>query len=584
MPTFELTEQFAVADFSLKEQFAVADFSLKEQFEVQQPMTLGAILTYLAERVGLVAADFDFSGATQVVEGFAITSRSTVRDIIAPLLRFYFCDLAEFDGKLNSVNRGGAVAATISSDDLGAYLGDGKPPATLEIGRRQDVELPRRVDVGYFSTDSNFQQASQGAVRQSVETSEEEITVNTSITTTDDKARRAAESLLYDEWLGRTSYKSPLALKWLALAPGDVINLPTPLGIRRARVVRDGVGPFGPALIEAVADDPSVVSQYASGLGPGNESPDRWQIGDTTLIAWNGNALLDEHADSVGLYLAATGEGSGWMGCVVYISQDGGASYQPLETLNYDSVIGEADTVLAAGESTGIWDDVNTVDVTMIYGAPISRSDAEVLAGENACLVGDEVLQFGVATALGDNGYRLSHLLRGRWGTDAFWGDHAASERFVLLEEATVRRAELGDSLINKTILLKAVSAGMTLAEVSPQSVSIYGREYFCYPGCSVAGSRDGGENLTITWKRRSRKDADLRDYSDIPLSETTEAYEVDVMDGATVKRTIEVSTPSAAYSAADQTTDFGSPQASVDVRIYQLGKIGRGYVKEATV
>jgi len=333
-----------------------------------------------------------------------------------------------------------------------------------------------------------------------------------------------------------------------------------------------------------VADDPSVVSQYAQGLGPGNVPPDLWQIGDTLLIAWNGNALLDDHADSVGIYLAATGEGAGWMGCVVYVSFDSGASYQFLETLNYDSMIGSAETVLAAGESTGIWDDVNTVDIEVIYGTPISRSDAEVLAGENTALLGDEVIQFGVVTALGDNRYRLSHLLRGRRGTDAFWGDHAVDEPFVFLEEATVGRAELGDSLINKTILLKAVPAGLSLAEVSPQSVSIYGREYFCYPGCDVRGERDGGQNLTITWKRRSRKDADLRDYSDIPLSETTEAYEVDVMDGVTVKRTIEVSTPSASYSAADQTTDFGSPQSSVDIRIYQLGKIGRGYVKEATV
>jgi hypothetical protein len=56
-------------------------------------------------------------------------------------------------------------------------------------------------------------------------------------------------------------------------------------------------------------------------------------------------------------------------------------------------------------------------------------------------------------------------------------------------------------------------------------------------------------------------------------------------MDGSTVARTITATTPTFAYSAADQTTDFGSAQASITFRIYQLSAtVGRGYPLEVTL
>jgi hypothetical protein len=39
-----------------------------------------------------------------------------------------------------------------------------------------------------------------------------------------------------------------------------------------------------------------------------------------------------------------------------------------------------------------------------------------VLNGANACLIGNEVIQFQTATLIGDNQYRLSGLLRGQAG------------------------------------------------------------------------------------------------------------------------------------------------------------------------
>lgn len=60
---------------------------------------------------------------------------------------------------------------------------------------------------------------------------------------------------------------------------------------------------------------------------------------------------------------------------------------------------------------------------------------------------------------------------------------------------------------------------------------------------------------------------------------------EQSLLNGPTVVRTITATSETAAYSAANQTTDFGSPQASLSVKIYQLSAvIGRGIEVSATV
>jgi hypothetical protein len=85
---------------------------------------------------------------------------------------------------------------------------------------------------------------------------------------------------------------------------------------------------------------------------------------------------------------------------------------------------------------------------------------------------------------------------------------------------------------------------------------------------------------------RRTRVNGGWADGTgDVPLGEAAEAYEVDVMDGSTVVRTIATTTPTATYTAAEQTTDFGAPQASVTIRVHQVSAVvGRGITARATL
>lgn len=70
-----------------------------------------------------------------------------------------------------------------------------------------------------------------------------------------------------------------------------------------------------------------------------------------------------------------------------------------------------------------------------------------------------------------------------------------------------------------------------------------------------------------------------------VPLAEESERYEIDIIDGSTVKRTIAATSASATYSAADQTADFGAPQSSCPIHVYQIAAgYGRGTPRIAVV
>jgi hypothetical protein len=99
-----------------------------------------------------------------------------------------------------------------------------------------------------------------------------------------------------------------------------------------------------------------------------------------------------------------------------------------------------------------------------------------------------------------------------------------------------------------------------------------------------VQGSRSAGD-LAVSWARRTRIGGDSWDAVEVPLAEDTESYEVDILDGSDVVRTLACASPSLTYTAADQTTDFGAPQSSIDLRVYQLSTVfGRGAPHAATL
>ena len=97
--------------------------------------------------------------------------------------------------------------------------------------------------------------------------------------------------------------------------------------------------------------------------------------------------------------------------------------------------------------------------------------------------------------------------------------------------------------------------------------------------------ARREAAGVRLAWIRRARRGGDDWEPQEVSLGEESERYEVDILDGAAVLRTIATTMPEALYPAAQELADFGAPQTTLSVRIAQLGAtIGRGFERVVTI
>lgn len=566
--------------------------SLKEYWLVDpstpEKITLGQIVSDICSRCGLDDDQIDVTDLTETVDGYAVTRPMPSRDAISPLRPFGRFDCVESDGVLKWPTRGKAAVATLTADDLAAHPADGQRPSAVETERQQTVELPRRLRVHYAQASQNYDPGEQSASRLAagdVETRDLEIAISMTAT----KAAQIAEVSLYDLWVSRNRHRLVVDQSHLALEPADAITVPIDGRQERLRIVSIDHSLPGLLRLECVRDDDGVYESYAVGapaayVGTGSSVA---IIGDAELLLLDLPALRDSD-DDAGYYAAIATTGNTFSGAVLYRSPDGGATYDEVAATDVEATIGTLDSALPAGPTT-ILDDGNELVVTLGDGDELeSVSETSLLAGLNAAAIGAdgrwEVIQFRDAELAGSPpSWRLTGLLRGRRGTEHNVGTSQAGDSFVLLDSALMRVpmnvAALGASRKHKAVLVGASIDDATAVDFAGQGVAL---EPFA--PVYVAGERTGGD-LVITWIRRDRFGQELPSGTALPMSESSEAYEVDVMDGVTVLRTLTSTSETATYTAAMASADFGSMPGAVTVRVYQMSAtVGRGYVAEATV
>ncbi len=541
---------------------------------------LAAIVRDLSLRAGFSVNDFDVSRLLDLVDGYVLTDQITVRAAIEQLQAAYFFDAVESGDTLRYIPRGNDTIASIVEDDLIASDSD-RGRDLVKVTRRQELEIPATLDVLFMSRNNNYQTGDERATRMTTE-SEETLRIALPIVMTEQQAKTIAETALYNTWLARTRYECQLPMAYADLEPADVIEVASGAATHRLRITHTDYGRPGVVRVRGVAEDAASYDFYASGANSGALPPIVAEPGETRAEFLDIPLLPGDEANTAQLRIATQGYNEGWRGAVLYRSDDGGANYQTLLSLG-GAILGNATTTLGVGVSHVI-DEVNSVNVTLLSGELESTTELGLLNGANGAVLGNEIIQFRTATLIGPYKYTLTGLLRGRLGTERDIANHAAGDRFVLLT-GQVGRLTIHSSLFGLSRPYKAVSIGETLGSTSAENFTYGAIALKPYSPVHLIGARDGGGNLTANWVRRTRSGGEWRDAIDVPLSETSEAYEAEILDGSNVVvRTItNLSTPSFTYSAANQTIDFGAPQASIKTRIYQISTaVGRGFPAEA--
>ncbi|HEY4343443.1 MAG TPA: glycoside hydrolase/phage tail family protein [Parvibaculum sp.] len=541
---------------------------------------LGELVAAVMGDVGFT--DFDVSELAGTVEGLVIDRIMSPRDALSGLMLARFFDAAETQGLIRFRHFGGEAVATFSPGDLAVE--DDSAAAGYTLTRGQETELPVSAKLTYIDGTLDYRQAAVEARRLSVR-SQRVASANLNMVLQQEDAQRVADVWLQQSWTERESAALTLPPGRLALDPGDVVGLAlegrnplyrltslTDAGAREAKGVLSEASLYGPLPAPKRGHAPAIAPSFGTPLAIFMDLP--LLTGEETPYAPRVAVAADP-----------------WPGGVAFFKSSG-AGFALNSVVTRAATLGRTASALQAG-ATSRWDRSQTLRVTLTSGVLASADALSVLGGANVAALetaeGDwEIIQFCDAELVAANTYELRGLLRGQAGTEAAMRDPLdAGARFVLLDGA-VSELGLADS---ERGLPRIWAYGPSQKSIDDAS---YGRETKTFAGIGlrplspvhIRAAREMGGDIALSWIRRTRLGGDGWEGLDVPLGEEEERYEIDILSGASVVRTLSAATGSAVYDAAAQMEDFGDTDFStLTVRVMQLSRaFGRGTAREATL
>jgi len=550
-------------------------------------VSLAALVRHLCLRAGIPEGRIDVTGLWGAVEGYAIGALESPRASITTLSRHFGFDAVETEGVIRFIMRGRASVATLAPDDLvAAREGD-----ILELTRGQETELPQALKWQVARADEDYDAALVEARRITVDTTRI-ASESFPMAVPPEEAERRCRRALMEAWVGRETAAFRLPPSRLALDPADAIRLAHDGRLVDLRLV--SIADAEARGIEAVHQDRATYD-----LPPGD--PRAASLTRAVVFGAPDAVLMDlpqltedqpAHRPLVAAHAVP------WPGEMAVFRSPSTDGFELLTTFGSRARIGALVSDLYAGP-TSRFDLGNALVVDLLTGTLESVTDLTLFGGANALAIESEpgvweIVQAGAAELLAPGRYRLTRLLRGQRGTEGAMGNPvSAGARVVVLDAALaslpIAEADLGlpwnwrigpasRSVSDETYVAQAFTpVGVGLRPFSVAHVEQPWRR-----------PRAPGD-LTIRWTRRSRAlAADSWGAVEVPLIKEVEAYEVEILDGAVVKRVLSTTATSAIYTAGQQAADWGGllgPGDTLDIRVYQLSAlIGRGAVKTITL
>nr|WP_313138313.1 phage tail protein [Paracoccus jeotgali] len=536
-------------------------------------VSLAALVRHLCLRAGLADPWIDVSGLTGAVDGYVISALESPRTSITMLARHFGFDAVESEGRIRFVMRGSKPVAVIAPDAM-VSVGSGD---VMDLTRGQETELPQALKWQVARADEDYDGITVESRRITVDASRvssESFPMAVPPEEADRRCRRA----LMEAWVGRETGSFRLPPSMLALDPADVILLDHDGRLAEMRILT--ASDAEARGIETIRQD-----RAAYDLPPG--SPRAAHLARPVVFGAPLVKILDlpqlreDHSPHQPLIAA---HARPWPGEMAVCRSPADAGFELLTMFSARARIGALVTDLYAGP-TSRFDHGNSVYLELLTGTLQSVTDLRLFTGENAVAVEQpggawEILQFGTAELIAPDRYRLSRLLRGQRGTDVDMAPKVPAGAQVVLLNAALAPLPVNEADLGLPWNWRIGPASRPVSDDSYAALTFTPTATGLRPFSSVhveqpwRRARSPGD-LTIRWVRRDRSlAADNWNAVEVPMSEAREAWQVDILDGSAVKRSLTAATTSAVYTGAQQAADWGAllaPGASLDIRIAQI-------------
>lgn len=458
----------------------------------------------------------------------------------------------------------------LASDAITLAMGPGAAANVGDLGASGDAgvrrraiaamdRVPRHVTLSYYDPARDYQGGLQQAVRPGAGTRTEAVELPGALDA--DTAKGLAEAMLLRTEAERE--RRTLSTGWaaMAIAPGARVTIAGEPGLWR---VTDWTLEKMAVTLELARVAPAPLPVLAT---PGSflPAPDA-AAGDSIVHAFELPHLGDGALNSPRISIAACGTLAGWRRATLAVSVDGGVRWEAAGTTALPAIIGSIETPPGPA-SARLEDRHNMLVVELLHdGMALSEADEVALdSGANLALVGEELIQFGSAHALGANRWALRNLRRGRRGTESAIGAGAIGDRFILIEPDTLVQHDIAGSV--GEIRVMAVAPGSDAVAETTASRTGFSVTPPSPVGLRATSSADG--SVMLSWFRRSRSGWHWLDAVDVPLVEEFERYRLRIALATGEIAAFETSVPSCVLDVAARSG------GAVQVEVRQVGSHG---------
>ena len=552
--------------------------------------SLAAVVRERMERSELIEpGDIDVTQLTDTVRGYSTKGIASIRSGIEPLMLAYQFDLVPSGYKIKAVPRGQAPVKTIDYDDLDARSFGSAPGVALASGFVEDHLLPYKTVVRHTDADREYDTSEQYSPERRSSATVAIKQFEIPLVLTPDEAAGIAETLQYLPWLERQPQKFTLPHSYRDLEPGDVVTLPAPEATYELRTTDINYLTDGRVECEALPNSATVYQPNAVG-GTGIVPAGTISYPSPAVMLLLDIPMIRDEDDKPGFGMALCGTSAGWPGGVVAKTVDSGQTWSAVQGFSQPVTAGVARDALADHDCYVI--DRQSQLVVDLYTSDMSLSaitEEQMLTGKHWCAYGApgrwEIIRFANATLNADDSYTLSTLIRGCRGSEWAAALHQDYDTFVFLSDADMAFVGADIGALGVSRAYRGVTVGRDIDDVADTDFAYTGENLKPLSPVYLGGSIDGSNNWDLTWTERSRYTTSWWTTGVERPNEPTESYEIDIVDGANVVRTLASNTNAVEYTSADQVTDFGSNQTALTFRVYQISAtVGRGRVAEATL